>query len=84
MRTLDLLHVEADRADAVFLVEVEQLVGIVERVGGQHGDDVEGDGVFAEQANTRENAVQRSLAAARPPLAVARQETLARRRWTPS
>ena len=73
VRSLDLLDVEADRVDAVFLVEVEQLVGVVERVGGQHGDDEEGHALFAEQADASQHAIQRPLAAARAPLAVVQE-----------
>jgi len=51
MRTLDLLHVEANGPDTVLLVELEELVGVVEGFRGQDGDDVEGNRVVLEQAD---------------------------------
>jgi hypothetical protein len=73
VRPLDLLHVEPHRVDAVLPVEVEEFVRVVQRVGGQYGDDVEGDAVLVQQLDAGQDAVERSPALARAAVPVVQE-----------
>ena len=64
VRPLDLLHIEGDRGYAVLDVEIEEFVGIIQRCGGQHRNDVEKNFMVAQQSHAAQHAIERATALA--------------------
>src|SRR5262249_16306504 len=68
--TFDLLDVEPDLGQALFHVEGVKLVGIVEALPAQHGDDVERNATRAQRRDPGHHLRVRSLARTRLPTGV--------------
>src|SRR5438045_1179884 len=62
MRPFDLLHIESYRRDLVFLVEIEEFVGVEQRFRRQDRDDVERHSVLPQQADAAQHPVEGALA----------------------
>jgi hypothetical protein len=54
-------------------VEVEQLVGVIERFGSQHGNDLERNVVLVECVNAAQHAVECSFSSACAPVPVVQE-----------